>query len=208
MKLEDWGLIEYELSSSKQLESVDQVAAGAEERIVFCTHPPIVTLGRATKPGDVAGWSGAVAETSRGGRATYHGPSQLVIYPILDLRLKHERFAERDVHAYLRTLESATVAALRECGLTDAEARTTGKGEDSLTGVWVGEKKIASIGIAVRKWVTYHGVAVNLEHDPKAHTGIKPCGFSTSIMTSLEEQLGRKTEAKPVFESVFQTLFA
>ena len=79
MKLEDWGLIEYELSSSKQLALVDEVAAGAEERVVFCTHPPVVTLGRATKPGDVAGWTGALAETSRGGRATYHGPSQLVI---------------------------------------------------------------------------------------------------------------------------------
>ncbi len=207
MKLEDWGLIAYESSSLKQLSLVDAVADGGEERVVFCTHPPVVTLGRATKPGDVAGWSGAIAETSRGGRATYHGPNQIVIYPILDLRRAHVRFGARDIHAYLRTLESATVAALRECGLGGAEARTTKMGEDSLTGVWIGEKKIASIGIAVRKWVTYHGVAVNIAHDPSAHQGIRPCGFTSNVMTSLEAELGRAVDAKPVFESMFRSFF-
>lgn len=211
MKFEDWGLIAYEASSLKQLEYVDRVAAGLqEETLVFCTHPPVVTLGRATKPGDVDGWTGATAETSRGGRATYHGPNQLVIYPILDLRQAHANFRERDIHAYLRALESATVAALHECGLIDAEVRTTKQGEDSLTGVWTGDKKIASIGIAVRKWITYHGVAVNLLNDPSAHQGIKPCGFTASVMTSLEAELQRKAnggmkEFKAIFHQAFRS---
>jgi lipoyl(octanoyl) transferase len=207
MKLEDWGLIEYEASSLKQTQYVDEIAAGTrEETIVFCAHPPVVTLGRATREGDLAGWTGAVSETSRGGRATYHGPNQQVIYPILDLRRAHANFGERDVHAYLRALENATVAVLREAGLPDAEARTTKQGEDSLTGVWTGTKKIASIGIAVRKWITYHGVAINLLDDPSAHQGIKPCGFTSNIMTSLEGELGRKIDM-PSVSALFQRVF-
>lgn len=201
--LEDWGLIEYPEATARQLARVDAVASGdAPECLVFCTHPPVVTVGRATAPQDLDGWSGPLLETSRGGRATYHGPSQLVIYPILDLRLR-----DRDVHAHLRWLEEATVRALRELGLSGAETRATPAGEISLTGVWVGEKKIASVGIAVRRWIAYHGVAVNVEADPRAHVGIRPCGFAPGVMTSLSAELGRAltlADVKPVFASVFR----
>ena len=150
MKIDDWGLIEYEASTLKQIECVNAVSCGDAEQVIFCSHPPVVTLGRGTEAGDLTGWNGATVETSRGGRATYHGPSQLVIYPILDLKREREGVKPRDVHSYLRALESIVVAALRELGMVEAEARTTVKGADSLTGVWVGEHKIASIGIAVR----------------------------------------------------------
>lgn len=201
MKFEDWGLIEYEASATKQLQYVEEVAAGSEDRLVFCTHPPVVTLGRGTLPDDLIGWSGSTIETPRGGRATYHGPSQLVIYPIIDLKTR-----DRDVHAYLRALEKATVTALRELGLPRAEARTTPVGEISLTGVWNGAKKIASVGIAVRKWITYHGVAINILNDATAHQGIRPCGFSSEVMTSLEAELGRPVEM-PSVKAVFQQIF-
>lgn len=189
MRIEDWGLIEYESSVTKQLQLVDEVFAGAEDRLVFCVHPPVVTLGRGTVLSeDVTGWSGSTIETSRGGRATYHGPNQQVIYPIINLK----RMGRQDVHAYLRALENATVVSLREAGLVNAEVRTAKVGDISLTGVWVGERKVASIGIAVRKWVTYHGVAINVRHDPSAFQGIRPCGFASDVMTSLEAELGRE----------------
>jgi lipoyl(octanoyl) transferase len=201
LKLEDWGLIEYESSVERQLRLLDEVAAGAEDRLILCTHPPIVTLGRGAVAEDLVGWRGAIFESSRGGRATYHGPNQLVIYPIMDLRERG-----RDVHAYLRRLETATVDALHKLGLSAAEARTTKMGELSLTGVWIGERKIASIGIAVRKWITYHGVAVNLFDDVSAFAGIRPCGFAADIMTSAERELGHAPdlgECKSIFSEAF-----
>ena len=205
MIFEDWGLIEYEASVRKQQLLTQEVAAGGEDRMVFCTHPPVVTLGRGTVvEEDLQGWSGQTVETSRGGRATYHGPNQLVIYPVINLKKPRKHFASSDVHAYLRALESATVVTLRECGLVNAEARTSQVGDISLTGVWVGDKKIASIGIAVRKWVTYHGVAINVSDDPSAFKGIRPCGFSADIMTSVQKELGR---APIGFEDICQKVF-
>lgn len=206
MKFEDWGKVEYVEACERQLQLVEDVANGGEERMVFCTHPPVVTKGRATTAEDMLGWSGSTIESSRGGRATYHGPSQIVIYPILDLKLRRPHFRERDIHAYLRALEETTVTALRELGLPAAERRETPPGELFLTGAWIGSKKIASVGIAVRKWVSYHGVAVNILDDPSAHKGIRPCGFSPETMTSLEAELGRPVEmdaAKAVFKGVF-----
>lgn len=206
--VEDWGLVPYDEAVTRQLALVDEVAAGAPDRLVFCTHPPVVTLGRATeKEKDLTTWKGQTIETSRGGRATYHGPSQIVIYPILDLRRAGRG---RDVHAYLRNLEEATAIACHKLGLPGAEARETKAGEISLTGVWVGAKKIASIGIAVRKWITYHGVAINVLDDPSAHVGINPCGFTTNIMTNVERELGRavdKDEVQETLRRVFAAQF-
>ena len=190
MRILDWGLIDYRSAVERQESEVEAVASSALDAIILCTHPPIVTYGRATTPDDLKDWTGDRFEVSRGGRATYHGPSQLVIYPILNLQRDRRSFKSRDVHAYLRALENATVKAMHALGLFGAESRTSGAGETLLTGVWVGEKKIASLGIAIRKWVTYHGVAINVAHDPQAFQGIRPCGFAPSVMTSLELELG------------------
>lgn len=212
MQTLDWGTIEYTQATRRQLELVEAVArlsevsAGenqSEEYLVICNHPPVVTVGRGTQPGDIFGWKGATVETSRGGRATYHGPNQIVVYPIINLNFPRKSFAPRDLHGYLRALETAIVETLKEFGIS-AEARTIKTpGEPSLTGVWVGERKIASIGIAVKKWVTYHGLALNVEHDPEAFTGINPCGFSSSIMTSMEQELAarpKRAEVQRVLE--------
>ena len=216
MIIEDWGLIDYELANQRQLECLEKVASGAQEdTLVVCTHPPVVTLGRGSDPADLIGWKGAVVETSRGGRATYHGPSQLVIYPIIDLKREgRAHLKPRDVHGYLRALETAVVEGLRRFDVV-AEARTVPMknadgSELSVTGVWVGPRKLASIGIAVRKWITYHGVAINVANDPNAFSGIKPCGFSAGIMTSLEE-LGvtaPRAEIQSELLKRFQVLFA
>lgn len=205
MKIENWGQIEYSKAQAKQLELVEKLASGkSEETIVFCSHDPVVTLGRGTKPEDLFGWQGSKLETSRGGRATYHGPSQVVVYPILDLKKDHKDIPAKDIHAYIRVLEKAVVKSLGHFDIK-SEARNTKPDPEgpSLTGVWVGERKIASIGIAVKKWITYHGVAINLENDVQAFSGINPCGFQSNIMTSVEEVLNNKISRED-FESVFQ----
>lgn len=209
MRIEDWGLVDYESAVAKQLALLESVNDGSEdETLVFVTHPPVVTLGRGAVPEDMLGWSGSTYESSRGGRATYHGPNQVVVYPILDLKKEHTAYKSRDVHAYLRALENATVSVICEVGLQSAEARTSKMGEISLTGVWVGDKKIASLGIAVRKWITYHGVAINVLNDPQAFQGINPCGFSSSVMTSIERELGceiDKADFSEICKSIFLT---
>lgn len=198
MEFVDWGLIPYQTALQNQLEAIEEIASGQRsEKIVFCTHPPVVTLGRSSSSkSDLVSWQGEVVEVSRGGRATYHGPNQQLIYPLLDLRRDHRSLMQaRDVHAYLRSLEQVLIRSLAHFGLK-AEARTISISEPgekplSLTGVWIGEKKIASIGVAVRKWVTYHGAALNVEQDPSAFSGIRPCGFQKEVMTSMQAELGK-----------------
>ncbi len=189
--IERWGCVDYLESQDRQLQLVDRVFKGEQpETLVVCSHPPVVTLGRGTRPGDVFGWTGPIVEVSRGGRATYHGPNQIVIYPILNLE-----FRSRDLHLYMRALESAMVEALKLIGV-NASGRTlqTQVGDEApveSTGVWIGPRKLASIGIGVKRWISYHGLALNFDHDPEAFVGMNPCGFTSQTMTSVEEILGR-----------------
>jgi lipoyl(octanoyl) transferase len=118
-------------------------------------------------------------ESERGGDLTYHGPGQLVIYPIFKLD-GHGFAPKHDVAGFLRKLEQIFVDDLKALGLA-ADAR------ENATGVWVGEKKVASIGVAIRKWVTYHGVAINVTNDLKPFHLISPCGFSPEVMTRLKD---------------------
>ena len=179
MKVEDLGLIDYLEAQKLQHQYVEEVIHGVrEETLVICSHNPVVTLGKKAKPEDIMGWTGQIVETKRGGQATYHGPGQIIAYPILNLEKRN-----KDIYLYLRQLERAMELALDDFNLQSA-------GNPDSTGLWVGDKKIASIGVAVKRWVTYHGLAINIEKDPLAFTGINPCGMSQSIMTSLEELLG------------------
>jgi lipoate-protein ligase B len=157
------------------------LAGKSDECIVFCQHPAVVTLGRGTEEGDVFSWTGKTIEVSRGGRATYHGPNQLVIYPILDLRESRPNLPGKDINLYLRYLEGILISAFKDMGIESSAKET---------GIWVGEHKIASIGVAVRKWVSYHGISINVFKDENAFQGINPCGFKSSTMKSLEEILG------------------
>ncbi|MHC4789236.1 MAG: lipoyl(octanoyl) transferase LipB [Planctomycetota bacterium] len=171
-------------------------SGGRPNYLLLLEHPPTVTVGRSGDSGDVVagpqllaarGW--AVVETNRGGRATYHGPGQLVGYPIVHLGSRG-----RDLHRYLRDLERWLVRLCRGFGVP-AHA------DHPLTGVWVEDRKIASIGIAVRRWVTYHGVALNVSTDLRAFAAIVPCGLREVTMTSLERELGAAPPLEEVTEA-------
>lgn len=200
--IEDWGLIPYAEASSKQEDYVQKIISGErKETLVFCSHPAIVTLGRGTKGGDVFAWKGPTAEVNRGGRATYHGPSQLIMYPLISIDEEKnprvdKKIKPRDLHQYMRVLEESVVLLLKELGVqSEGRSLQTQVGEDvpeEATGVWIDGKKVASIGIGVRKWVTFHGVALNVDQDPRAFQGMNPCGFKSEQMTSLEEVTGKK----------------
>src|SRR4051794_26799273 len=151
------------------------------DTLLLLEHDPVYTKGRRTERSDLPmgdDWYRSqgieVAETTRGGRVTYHGPGQLVGYPIV---------AVADVVAYLRTLEHAVIAALAE---EDVEAEV----REGLTGIWVGERKIGSIGVHVSKGVTMHGFAVNVDGDLQPFEWIVPCGIDGVRMTSLYLQTG------------------
>lgn len=199
----DWGLIDYEQSLKNQEELVEKIH---QEKlpgfIVFCTHPPIVTLGRKTEAGDVFAWEGPTKEVSRGGRATYHGPSQLVIYPLLNLDLESNpethHWPKHDVGYVMRGLETAIINTLKVWNI-QATGKSLQKNEQTNssseeTGVWVENKKVASVGIGVRHWVSMHGAAINMDYDRDAFFGMNPCGFKKEIMTSIEELLGKKID--------------
>lgn len=186
----DLGLVDYNEAFLFQEDLVkkrqnDEVG----DTIVFCRHPPVVTLGRSSAPEDLAGWSGAVVEVNRGGRATYHGPGQIVVYPIVKIKENDNvNLRSQDVRQYLEVLESAVVKALLSFDLKATVESGEPLEQGQLNrGIWVKGKKIASIGIAVKRWVTMHGVALNIKKDDEAFKGILACGFNAKTYTSLEE---------------------
>jgi lipoyl(octanoyl) transferase len=198
--VQDWGLIDYQEALSKQFELVETLSQQSNHPgfLVFCTHPPVVTTGRQTKPEDIFAWKGPIIEVSRGGRATYHGPSQLVIYPILNLKEARASRGPQEIRGFIRAFEKAIVETLIEYEI-EAVGKTPQKlvgqeAETDETGVWVGRQKIASLGIAVKKWITYHGAAINLDFDPEAFQGLNPCGFTSNTMTCLETLTDKKID--------------
>lgn len=204
-EVEDWGLISYQEAFDKQRQYVEEVIKGERgETIVFCSHPPVVTLGRGTREGDVFSWSGETVEVNRGGRATYHGPNQVVMYPIIDLAGNTPNYIPKKVtslHEYMRLLEEAAIQTIKEYEV-EAQGHVMAKqvGEDKeaeATGVWVNNQKIASIGIAAKKWVTHHGIAINLFKDEQAFQGINPCGFTTKTMVCLQELTSKRVKREP-----------
>lgn len=192
------GLRPYEEVYELQKETVEKVKDGDDETLIICSHPPVVTLGKKSRPEDLQGWQGDIVSIERGGKATYHGPGQIVIYPILNLKKRGQNIA-----GFLEVMEQSMVKVLKDLGLEASGNMERGKPD--YTGVWVKgnsgypTQKIASIGVAVSRWVTYHGLAFNLEKDPLAFTGISPCGFTTETMTSLED-LGLRP-GSPVFDT-------
>lgn len=183
MIFEDWGNIRYQDAYEKQKRLVDDIISNkAQERIIFCSHPPVVTLGKKSSAADIIDWSGEIVTIERGGRATYHGPEQIIIYPLLDLKKR-----ENNLGGHLRNLERVIISLLEDFHLSS-------RGNPDYAGVWVEDKKVASIGIAVKKWVTYHGLALNVGFDPEAFKGISACGSSASVMISLEELLKKKID--------------
>lgn len=169
----------------------------AHDVLLLVEHPPVVTLGRSSKERHLLASPAALAargielfEVERGGDVTFHGPGQLVGYPIIDLK-RHRR----DLHWYLRTLEEALISALGEFGIP-AE-RNPG-----LTGVWTQGRKIASIGVHARDWVTWHGFALNVSTNLAYFDVIVPCGIEAVTMTSMERELGTPIRLADVEEAV------
>ena len=157
----------------------DKAAGDPENTLLLLEHEPVYTMGRNrddSSLGEEAILPHPVHRTNRGGQATYHGPGQLVGYPVLDLSL-----FERDLHAYLRFMEEVLIALLTRHGITGE--RIEGK-----TGVWVGDRKIASLGVGVRKWISMHGFAINICGDLSPFNHITPCGLPGVVMTSLEAE--------------------
>jgi lipoyl(octanoyl) transferase len=156
-----------------------KVAGDPDNHLLLLEHEPVYTMGRSRDESSLRKESilpHPVHRTNRGGQATYHGPGQLVGYPVLDLSL-----FGRDLHDYLRFLEEVLIILLSRHGI--AGGRMEGK-----TGVWVGEQKIASLGVGVRKWISMHGFAINICGDLSAFNHITPCGLPGVSMTSLEAE--------------------
>ena len=202
------GIVEYSAALELQQSVVEERRRGdVGDTLLLVEHPPVITLGTRNRIGaahvvaseeQLASAGVAVHQTGRGGDVTYHGPGQLVGYPIFDLR------PDRcDVHRYVRDLEEALILALRSLGVD-------GKRVTGLTGVWVGptdrEEKIAAIGIRISRWITSHGFALNVSTDLSPFHLIVPCGIADRGVTSLEHVLGRAVAMADVEEAVVEGL--
>lgn len=188
----DLGRRSYKETLERQRDLCRRRIAGdlADDLLLLVEHEPVITLGRGTRASslpipiaDLRRRGVEVHEVERGGDVTYHGPGQLVGYPILSLRQHRE-----DLHWYLRQLEAGLIRALGCLGV-EAERRA------GLTGVWIRGRKIASIGIHVKQWVTFHGFALNVSTNLSAFDLIVPCGIPDVVMTSVARELSRTDSA-------------
>lgn len=183
--VEDWGLLDYDTAWQRQQERVDALQRGeGENTLVFVQHPPVVTLGRRGSEADLRrsipdlkAVGLTIQPIDRGGLATAHEPGQLVLYPLLRL-LRH------DLRLFVNTVTGAVVTVLARYGVK----ATLVEGEP---GVWIEGRKVASFGIAVKRWVTCHGLALNVNNDLATFSAIVPCGHPDVVMTSLQRELGK-----------------
>lgn len=192
----DWGRTGYEEAWRRQDELVARRIAGEiGDTLVFTEHEPVFTIGLRGGAQNNLVWNDdelaregvQVVKTNRGGDITYHGPGQIVGYPIVSLT------AHKDLHAYLRFLEQVMINSLGSLGL--AAARREGK-----TGIWLGQRKIAAIGVAVRRWVAYHGFALNVNSNLAHFGGIVPCGIRATdgTVTSMQAELRQEVDLEEV----------
>jgi len=202
------GRIGYAEGLELQNELVEQRRRGEiPDQLLLLEHPPVITLGVKVRndrshviatPAKLAELGVEIYETGRGGDVTYHGPGQVVGYPILDLR------PDRcDVHAYVRDLEEVLIGAARHFGVEAGRVR-------GLTGIWVGAEKLAAIGVRISRWITSHGFAFNVNTDLSHFNLIIPCGITDRGVTSLQKLLGRPVnmaEVEEALETEFRSLF-
>lgn len=189
LEVQDLGRRAYEETYALQEERLAaRIRGEVPDALLLVEHDPVVTRGRRSADGDADEVPFPVVDISRGGEATYHGPGQLVAYPILELPEGH-----RDLHRYLRDLEQVVIETLGSLGIQ-------GRREEGKTGVWIGDHKVCSIGVAVRRWVTWHGLALNVTTDLGAFGSFAPCGLDASVMTRLSDhvtgELARATQAE------------
>jgi lipoyl(octanoyl) transferase len=201
----DLGLVPYQEAWALQRSLAGAVSQGAiPDAVVFLEHPPVVTLGRRAESGELhlpAEADIEVVETNRGGKSTFHGPGQLVCYPILDLR-RHGK----DVKKYVRDLEEALIRTLSPLGVEATRI-------EGLTGVWLERppRKIASIGVHISRWITTHGYALNVDLDPAPFTEwITACGLEDAAFTTLARELDRPVtvdEVRPFARDALAEVF-
>ncbi len=209
--VEDWGLIPYKEAWDRQRALVQEALTNLtawQDRLILCEHPPVITLGRNAHPEHILFPETLLRERGieiyaieRGGDVTYHGPGQIVGYPILWL----ERF-RCDIGWYMRSLEEVILRTLADWGLS--AHRIPG-----LTGVWLSPppRKIAALGVKLSRWVSMHGFAFNINTDLSGFSWIVPCGIRDKAVTSLAQELGHTVPLQPVkerlvyhFSQVFQ----
>jgi lipoyl(octanoyl) transferase len=188
-----------------QKSAAEEVIAGGQDHLILVEHPPVITLGASFHEENLllsreqyAAKGIEIHKTDRGGDVTYHGPGQLVIYPIFDLT-RHGK----DLHKWMRDLEETMLLTLQEFGIE-------GRRFAPHTGAWVEDRKIASIGVKAKKWVSLHGIALNCTNDMEAFRWIIPCGIHDYAMTSLAQELGREVtpdDAVPATLLAFQKVF-
>ena len=189
MKIEWLGRIHYEAGLRIQDTRLETCLSNASETVLLLEHEPVYTIGRLPDKSSLRAPGRLpypVFETNRGGQATYHGPGHLVGYPILDLRTRG-----RDLHIYLRNLENILIELMADFGIHASRI-------EAKTGVWVEDRKIASIGVGVRKWVTMHGFALNVSSDLHGFQHIIPCGITGVRMTSMSRELGKEISLETV----------
>jgi len=190
--IEDWGSVQYGLGLQRQKELVQKVQAGAPDHLIFCEHPAVLTLGRMTNPEsllyqrpEIEKRGVMIESADRGGDVTLHAPGQLIIYPIFNLNRQ-----SKDLKVYMEKLQEVAVDLLKNFGILAISI--SGK-----RGVFVGDDKIISIGVGVRKWVSYHGLGINVNTDLSLFNLIKPCGLNVR-MTSMQQLKGRLVPMKEV----------
>ncbi len=192
------GVVDYDDALAMQMAMLAaRIDGSIGDTLLMMEHPHVFTLGRGADEGFIIGNRDDVPirRVSRGGEVTYHGPGQLIGYPILKLEGR-----DRDVTKYLRNLEAAMIDALAKFGI-EAGRR------DGMTGVWVGARKIASIGVGIRRWTTWHGFALNVSTDLSYFDSIVPCGIEGCRMTSVGEMTNRAVSVRE-FADVMRESFA
>ncbi len=195
-RVKDIGLIDYEEAFLIQKQTVSEVIQGQSDTLLLCEHPVVFTLGRLADernflipPKDIESRGMKILAIDRGGEVTLHGPGQIVTYPIFNLN--HFR---RDLKHFLYKLEQVAIDLLQDFDIV--ARRISGQ-----RGVWVGQEKIASLGIGVKKWVSFHGMAINVNTDLNLFSMIKPCGLDVK-MTSISKLIGKSVDMKDVKEKI------
>lgn len=188
------------LAYQEELVAAHQVDPEREDEIIFVEHAPVYTMGRMRDQSSLRNPHSLphpVVEINRGGQATYHGPGQLVGYPIMNLNTRG-----RDIHHYITSLEETLILACAEYGVM-------ARRRPELTGVWVEDRKLASIGVGLKKWVTMHGFALNIEASSlMGFHAITPCGITGVQMTCLAHEMSSQSPSLQIFAQSVESSFA